>query len=225
MTLGKTRNNIPWTKLKPLTRQGSSYMSYWTDRNFDEPLEKGEKKCEAEKIFVCFESIQRNPKKTTTNLGGVLGVEVKNSVPNNFEFGITKSQIKDNKEVMKNQISLMDWDDELILAAMYLFRKKGYKSLIRYIPDFFNENQIRRFSKTTLRLLNLNKNIKIYWSGGIVNGTLSLTSKKNEPIMSSYINFRYNSLAFDRPDQTAVLNYLSENGGRFLQTYIGRPEK
>lgn len=197
-------------------------MGYWTYRSFDNPLTAGENRCKGEKIWTCFEE-RGYYRKTVTNLGGVLGViSYSNSVPScAYCSDVDK---KKNVKRMRLQMAQMDWNDEHVLAAVRLFRDKEYKELIAELPDL-TERYGYSIHINDLARLNLSQDFSINWSGGNVNGTFWLEDRTGNTIISCYVNFRSNSLFWDREDQAAMLEYLRDHGGRFLNVYIGVPNR
>lgn len=185
-------------------------MSYWTDREFDMPLKEGEKRCLGEKKWTCYER-RGQYRETVTNLGGVLGViNYHNSVPFCDAANIN---------IMRKQMTQMDWDDQYVIKAISLFRSKKYESLIGELPNLTLKNTMRFFSIFTLDRLLDNSDLSIKWEGGAVNGSLWI-EKNGERIVDCYVNFRDNFLSWNRDDQKKVLEYLRVHGGRFLNVYI-----
>jgi len=216
MTLGKTRRLSPRFK-KDLGWEGKN-MAYWTYRSFDNPLKEGESLCSGSKIWICYEE-RGYYRETLTNLGGVLGViSYSNSVPS-CKYCSDEEKGK-NILAIRQQMTQMQWSDEYVLAAIRLFRDKDCEELISELPDLSKRCDYS-FHINDLVKLNLSQEFSINWGGGIVNGSFWLEDIKGNIFVSCYVNFRSNSLSWEREDQATVLKYLRRNGGRFLDVYIG----
>ncbi len=187
----------------------ATYREY---EEFELLLSSGQSYCRTARLWHVFEG-RGQRRVVLTNLGGVLGCwQENNDVPYNNSPA--------DLEVMSEELSSMAWTDDLILAAVCLLKNKGYESLLELVPDLSQPSKFSFYYGHILKALFINENYRLETIGSLVNGRFNVVDQAGKIIDSCYYNLRENILSRDNEEQLPMINFLKQQGGRFLAAYI-----
>jgi len=71
-----------------------------------------------------------------------------------------------------------------------------------------------------LKALFIHEKYHLETIGSLVNGRLNVVDQNGKIFQSCYYNLRENFLSAELEDQAIMLDFLKQQGGRFLATYI-----
>lgn len=189
-------------------------MGYWTDRDFINPIEKGNNKCEMKRFQTVYEGRGRKVL-INCNLGGLLSAS--DIVLVSIDFDNRNEFIKQIQEYnFKNAEEILAlW--EIIHNSRILCLTK--EELAEIDKKIINSNikklDIDSFYFDAKALIRAAKYLKIECCGGAVNGGITITDPQENVIFNGYYNFRYNR--FNNKEQnkkmmSALAQWRGENG-------------
>lgn len=186
--------------------------TYRPHEEFEVLLSNGQSCCKTARLWHVFEG--RGQKRAMlTNLGGVLGCWQEN---NDVPYNRNQAHV----DVMREELMSMDWNDDLVLAAICLLKNKGYDNLIDLLPDLTQPNKFSFYYGHILKALFIHEKYHLETIGSLVNGRLNVVDQNGKIFQSCYYNLRENFLSAELEDQAIMLDFLKQQGGRFLATYI-----
>lgn len=180
-------------------------MSYWTGRDFQEPIHRGNQKLPNGKLFYTVHEQRGYHVDEPANLGGLLGVV------HAYDFRFNEDQKKIFIEQVK-EISLEKAYDvlgvldiaeynELLEEVQHILIKKLTAAPVERADDWYMS--VYRINRSL-------QHLRMHAYGGAVNGSYWLTfgDDEGEPLLEGYYNFRDGHLSGSRAQE--FLEFVSK---------------
>lgn len=183
-------------------------MSYWTNRDFVEPIQNGNNSCELPSFQIVKEG-RGHHKEIECNIGGLIAandiVNISVDPQHTSEF---LRQIKSYKFTSARQaLAIME-----IIENSFLNLSEEEKNEIDsiIINAELEKLPIDSFYFTANALIRATRHLEIDCSGGAVNGGIYITDPlSGNEIFSGYYNFRYNRF-HDKEQNIVMMKVLYE---------------
>lgn len=181
-------------------------MSYWTNRDFVEPIREGNNRLANGELFYVVHENRGYYEKVPANLGGLI------AVIDNYDFSFNEDQKKIFIEQVK-EISL-----ERATDVFGILDIAEHNNLLEEVQEFLLLKLTIPMEKACewyLDVQNINRTLrflKMHAHGGAVNGSYWVSPKEDEtgeePLIEGYYNFRYGHLCED--DAKEFVRFISE---------------